>query len=128
MAALPSAVPAKPEGGRPELRYESQTMLTPRVAGFLRQAQKDARLAELVKSADSYQALAELSKQVDTPATVAELRAAFAARNALVLAQQLIRRGIFDRLPLAPVPAIDEDLWERVATIDLSPVASQLVD
>ena len=102
-------------------------MLTPNVAGFLRKAQVDSGLAEQVRNADSYQALAELSERAGEPAAAGDLRAAFAARNAGVLAQQMIRRGVIDALPPASVPAMDEELWNRVAAMDLSSVVYQLV-
>jgi hypothetical protein len=103
-------------------------MLTGNVAGFLRSAQVDSRLTEQVTNADSYHALAALSELAGEPATAGELRAAFAARNAGVLAQKMIRRGVIEPVPLAPVPAMDQDLWNRVAAMDLSPVVMQLVN
>ena len=103
-------------------------MLTPNVARFLRKAHADSGLAELVRNAGSYQALAELSERVDEPAPAAELRAVFAARNAAVLARHMMRRGAIDAVPLAPIPAMDRELWNRVACMDLSPVVMQLVN
>jgi hypothetical protein len=103
-------------------------MLTSNVASFLRKARADSQLAEQVNNTDSYQALAELSERLGEPATASELRAAFSARNASVLAQQMIRRGVIDPVELGPVPAMDEDLWNRVAAMDLKPVVTQLVN
>ena len=103
-------------------------MLAPNVADFLRKAQADPSLAEQVKNADTYQDLAALSEAVGEPAPPADLRAAFTARNAGVLTRHMMRRGLIDTVPLRPVPPMKEDLWERVATMDLSPVVQQLVD
>jgi hypothetical protein len=103
-------------------------MLTSNVAGFLRKAKEDSILAEQVRKADTYQALVNLSKTVGESATSTELRGAFAARGAGVLAQQMIRTGLIDPLPLVPVPPMDQELWNRVAALDLSAVVSQLVN
>src|SRR4051794_28537543 len=103
-------------------------MLAPNVADLLKKAQSDSTLAEQVRNAGSYESLAELSEQAGTPATAEELRSAFTARNAGVLAQQMMRRGLMEAAPLPPVQAMDHELWNRVAGMDLSAVVKQLVD
>jgi hypothetical protein len=103
-------------------------MLTAGAADFFRRARVDSQLAELVKATDSYQALAELSEQAGARVGAGELRSAFMQRNAGVLVQQMMRQGVVATLPLAPVPALDEELWKRVAAIDLSPMVGQLVN
>ena len=103
-------------------------MINPKVAAFLRQAQLDSGLAEQVRSTDSYQALEGLSEQASAAAPAAELRATFVARNAGVLVNQMMRRRVIDSVPLTTVPAFDQGLWSRVAAMDLSPAAAQLVN
>jgi hypothetical protein len=71
-----------------------------------------------VNNTDSYQALAQLSERLGEPATASELRAAFSTRNASVLAQQMIRFR----------PWMRGHLWNRVASLDLKPVVTQLVN
>src|SRR5262249_39567068 len=103
-------------------------MLTANIVRFLRKAHADSSLAEQVRNADSYQALSELSEGAGEPVTAGELRATFAARNAGVLVQQMMRGGLIDHVPLTPVPAMDQELWKRVASMDLSPVVTQLMN
>jgi hypothetical protein len=103
-------------------------MLTTNVASFLRRARVDSELAEHVRTVDSYEALAELSVQAGQAASACELRETFAARNARVLLQQMMRRGVIDPVPMAPVQPIDQSLWNRITTMDLNPVATQLVN
>ncbi len=95
-------------------------MLTPNVAYLLRKAQSDSTLADQVGNADSYQSLAELSEQAGTPVTAGELRSAFTARNAGVLAQQMMRRGLIEAAPLSPVQAMDHGPWRVCTGMDLS--------
>src|SRR5262245_19613455 len=103
-------------------------MLTSRVAEFLRNAHVDSRLAERVRSSDSYEALEELSGRAGPTAGAAELRVAFTARNAAVLSRQMMHHGLMDPRALPSVPAMDDDLWNRVVSLDLSPVVTQLVE
>jgi hypothetical protein len=88
----------------------------------------DPGLAEQVRNADSYEALAELSERAGQPATVDELQAAFVARNASVLARQMVRRGLIDSVQRAPAPVWKQDVWDRVAALDFNPVMTQLVN
>lgn len=103
-------------------------MLTANVGGFLRRAHGDASLAENVQNQDCYEALSKLSEQAGAPAAPAELRAAFAARSASVLAQQMMRRGVIDPVALAPVPPLDREVWSRAAALDLRQVVAQFVN
>src|SRR5262245_35260905 len=103
-------------------------MLSPKVAQFLRSAHADAGVAEHVRSSDSYEALEELSGRAGPKAKAAELRLAFTERNAGVLARQMMHHGLMDLLALPSVPAMDNNLWNRVVSLDLSPVATQLVE
>ena len=102
-------------------------MIPPKVAGFLRKARMASDLAERVRQADSYAEVAELASEAGEPASQEELRAVFMERNAGVLLEQMMRRGMIARVPLPPVPPLDQDLWSRIAAIDLTPVADQLV-
>lgn len=102
-------------------------MLNPGVAAFLQRARSDSSLMEQVKRSDCYQALEDLSERTGTPVMAADLRAAFVKRNAGALTQQMIRHGVLEPLPLPKVPALDAGLWSRVAAMNLSPVADQLV-
>ena len=103
-------------------------MLTPKVAEFLRNAHADSSLAEHIRSSDSYEALEQLSGRGGPPARAAELRVAFTERNAGVLARQMMRHGLMDTLPLPSVPAMDNNLRNRVVSLDLGPVGTQLVE
>ena len=103
-------------------------MLNSAVRGFLKSARSDSSLMKQVKRSDCYQALEDLSERTDTAVMAADLRAAFVARNAGVLTQQMIRHGVLEPLPLPKVPALDGDLWSRVAAMDLGPVVDQLVE
>jgi hypothetical protein len=103
-------------------------MIAPTVKNFLRKAQADPDLAQRVGNTDTYPALAELSESAGEPATEGALRAAFAARDARMLVRQMIARGLMDPCPLPPTPLMDGDVWKRVAAMDLSPVAGQLVN
>src|SRR5262249_16397318 len=95
--------------------------------GFLRKVQANNDLAERVKRVDSYALLAQLSEEVGEPATADDLRSAFTARNAGVLAYQMMRRGLMDTLPMPVVPAMDPGGWKQVVGMDLEPVVTQLV-
>jgi hypothetical protein len=102
-------------------------MLGPHVAGFLRQARLDSELNGRVNAADTYDGIARISEGAGVPATSDQLRAAFTARDAAVLVRQMMRRGIIDSVPLPPVLPFDLELWNRVETLDLGPVADQLI-
>src|SRR5690349_8672311 len=103
-------------------------MLTTNVSNFLKEARGDQSLAEQTRGTDTYQGLAELARQVGHPAGAGEFRAAFAARNSRVLLEQMMRRGLVETIVLAPVVPIDEEVWNRIAALDLTPVVSQLVN
>ena len=102
-------------------------MLTEGVADFFRKTRVDAQLGARVIATDSYQGLAELSRQAGAPVAAGELRSAFVQRNAGVLVQQMMRRGVVAPYALPPVPALDQELWSRVLAMDLNPVVGQLV-
>jgi hypothetical protein len=102
-------------------------MLDPNVANFFRRVKTDSSLTAEVKNSDSYSTLAALSVRSDTPATEGELQAAFAARDAGVLLQHMIRRGLAEPIPMATIPPLDPELWRRVAEMDLTQPSTQLV-
>jgi hypothetical protein len=102
-------------------------MLTQNVAGFIRKTKLDFNLAEEVRHSDSYQALARLSERAGQPASAAELKAAFQARSARVLAQQMIRQGLADDVDLPPAQPRKQDVWDAVQALNLNSVTTQLV-
>src|SRR5262245_26404544 len=83
-------------------------MLTGNVASLLRNAQTDSSLAEQVRRSDNNQALEELSARAGATARAGALRSAFTDRNARVLVQQMICRGVIDPSPLPDVPTMDQ--------------------
>ena len=103
-------------------------MLAQNVAGFIRKTRVDPSLAEEVRHTDSYQALAELSKRAGQPASATELKAAFQARNARVLAQQMIRQGLAENVDLPAAQPRKQEVWDAVQTLDLHSVTSQLLN
>jgi hypothetical protein len=105
-----------------------EQMLTQNVAGFIRKTKLDSSLAEEVRCSDSYQALAELSNRAGQPASAAELKAAFQARNARVLARQMIRQGLAENVDLPAAQPRKQELWDAVQTLDLRSVTTQLVN
>jgi hypothetical protein len=40
----------------------------------------------------------------------------------------MMRGGLMESVPLAPAPAWNQDVWDRVAALDLKPVVTQLVN
>jgi hypothetical protein len=103
-------------------------MPTANVSNFLKQAHADDRLAEQTRGIDAYEVLAELSSESGHPAEAADFRSAFMARNARVLLEHMIQRGLVELTTLDPAEPIDAEVWNRVAALDLTPVAQQLTD
>ena len=102
-------------------------MLAQNVADFIKKTKLDSSLAEEVRHSDSYQALAELSNRAGQPASAAELKAAFQARNARALAQQMIRQGLAENIDLPPAQPRKHEVWDAVQALDLRSVTAQLV-
>lgn len=98
------------------------------VSSFLKKAHTDQSLAEQIRNIDAYERLAELSRQSGHPAGASEFRSAFIARNARALLEHMVRRGLVEAITPIPLTPIDPDVWNRVAALDLTPVAQQLID
>ncbi|PWU08912.1 MAG: hypothetical protein C5B51_06990 [Terriglobia bacterium] len=103
-------------------------MLHQNVAEFLRKAREDSSLAEQVRNTDSYEGLSGLSRHAGSGASAQEFEAAFAARNARVLAQQMIRTGLIEPADLPAPQARNAEVLEAVQELNLEPVITQLTN
>jgi hypothetical protein len=96
-----------------------------RVSQFLRTAGAAPQLREEVGRSNCYRELATISTQVGEPCSPEELRAAFRARNAFVVACEMMRRGMMNRL-LLNVPPLNEAIWSRITALDLTEIRDQM--
>ena len=103
-------------------------MISANVSNFLKQAHACTSLAKQTKASDDYADLEELACRSGVPADAAEFRAAFMARNARVLLEYMMLRGVVAPMTTEPAAPIDADLWNRIASLDLTPVVKQLID
>lgn len=94
---------------------------------LLRAAGLTPELRDEISRSNCFRQLAAIFTRIGEPCFPDDVRIAFRARNALVIAQEMMRRGLIDPQPLNVQP-LDLEIWRRIASLDLTEMRDQLVD
>lgn len=93
---------------------------------FLAAAHRNSGLGARVRACRTFGEIAAVANAHGFRRREAELRSAFAARNAAALATEMFRQGLIDVAIDTPDTPWNQELWNRIESLDLEFVHKQL--